>query len=152
APLAETRLRLTLPTGVGRGSTMALHGHGWLRDPYLAERSAAALSMPQFAQPGTRLVGGLHASAGHPELYGVPSKCQGRNALGMYLGAQESITPMAHFDYLLEHAGGMQGVRGDYLLRDIGGFGVTSGLWALLRVDGAPVPPAWRKGLRASCD
>jgi len=34
---------------------------------------------------------------------------------------------------------------------DIGGFGVTSGLWGLMRVQGNPVPMALRKGLRTAC-
>ena len=151
-PLAETRLRVMMPTGVGRASVMTLHGHGWQRDPHLAERTVAApLPMGQFGQPGARLAGGLHMAATTPVQYGVPSQCQGRNALGMWLGAQDSVSPMAHHDWVLEHAGGFMGVAGDYLMRDIGGFGVTSGLWGLMRVQGNPVPMALRKGLRTAC-
>lgn len=151
-PLAETRLRVMMPTGVGRASVMTLHGHGWQRDPHLAERTAAApLQMAQFGQPGMRLAGGLHMPATTPVQYGVASQCQGRNALGMWLGAQDSVSPMAHHDWVLEHAGGFMGVAGDYLMRDIGGFGVTSGLWGLMRVQGNPVPVALRKGLRTAC-
>jgi hypothetical protein len=139
-PGAETRLRMLLPTGSGRGSTMALHGHGWQRDPYLAERTHLLAPL-----------GGLHEPAGQPTSYGVASRCEGKNALGMNVGAQDSITPMAHYDWLLDHAGGIGRVPGDYLLRDIGGFGVTSGLWALLRVEGAPIPAPFAQGLRTSC-
>jgi hypothetical protein len=32
----EARMRLLMPTGVGRGTTFDLHGHLWQRDPYIA--------------------------------------------------------------------------------------------------------------------
>jgi hypothetical protein len=139
-PHTEVRMRNLLPTGVGRGTTSVLHGHVWQRDPYLAEKTLAL---------GT--LGGLHQSATTPVQYGTPSKCLGRNALGMALGAQDSLAPMAHFDWVLPSAGGGAGVPGDYLVRDIGGFGVTSGLWALMRVEGRALPVSLRKGLRTSC-
>jgi hypothetical protein len=102
-PGAQSRLRLVMPTGVGRGSVMHLHGHVWRRDPYLEG-------------PG-----------------GVPSQCIGANALAMWLGGQESITPMAHFDLVFDRTGGAAAVPGDYLLRDQGGFGITNGLWSIVR-------------------
>jgi hypothetical protein len=131
---------------------MVLHGHGWQRDPYLAQRGAGApVGMGQFAQPGVRVAGGLPAAATAPGGHGVPSQCIGRNAMGMWLGAQDSVTPMAHYDWLLEQAGGFQGLPGDYVLRDIGGFGVTSGLWAVMRVEGQPLPASMRQGPRVAC-
>jgi manganese oxidase len=151
-PHAETRLRVAMPTGVGRASVMTLHGHGWQRDPYLAERTLPAPVLTAvFKEPGNRLNGGMHAPATRPAQYGVPSQCQGRNALGMRLGAQDSVSPMAHYDWLLEGAGGFMGLTGDYLMRDIGGFGVTSGLWGVMRVQGPSVPEVLRKGLRTAC-
>ncbi len=36
APGQGVRMRVLEPTGVGRGTTFALHGHQWQRDPYLA--------------------------------------------------------------------------------------------------------------------
>jgi hypothetical protein len=140
APFAETRLRQLLPTGAGRGTTMVLHGHGWQRDPYLAQHTTP---LPPF--------GALHRPATTPAQYGTASKCQGKNASGMYLGAQDSVAPMAHFDWLLPSAGGQGGIQGDHLMRDIGGFGVTSGLWALMRVEGTAIPLAMRKGPRTEC-
>lgn len=151
-PQAEARLRMLMPTGVGRASTMVLHGHGWQRDPYLAEHGVpVAPTMPYFSAPGVRHTGGLHREAGTAVQYGTASQCQGRSALGLYAGAQDSVSPTSHFDWLLESAGGFQGLPGDYLLRDIGGFGVTSGLWGLMRVQGEPMPAVLRKGLRTAC-
>lgn len=111
-PGAQSRLRLVMPTGVGRGSVMHLHGHVWRRDPYLEG-------------PG-----------------GVPSQCIGANALAMWLGGQESITPMAHFDLIFDSTGGAAAVPGDYLLRDQGGFGITNGLWSIVRNTENPLSPA----------
>lgn len=126
----ETRMRLLLPTGVGRGTTLTLHGHAWSRDPYLTEQVSA----------GGWPVGGSHAT------WGTPSQCIGNNPMHMTMGGQESLTPMAHFEMLLPSAGNR--VSGDYLLRDIGGFGITSGIWALLRVSGNP---ANALALRSDC-
>jgi hypothetical protein len=104
----EVRMRLLLPTGVGRGSTFTLHGHLWQRDPYLAGAT------------------------------GFPSQSIGDNPIAMYLGSQESVTPYNHFDIRIPQAGGAFGVAGDYLYRDQGSFGNTNGLWGILRVNPAP--------------
>lgn len=127
----ETRLRVLMPTGIGRGTIFSLHGHIWPRDPYLAERVDDA-GYPKGGGPGT---------------WGIASRCIGRNALEMHLGGQESVTPMAHYDLLLASAGGSGGVVGDYLWRDMGGFGISNGLWGIVRVASsgtAQKPPALR--------
>ena len=53
----------------------------------------------------------------------------------MGMGGQESVTPMAHFDLVFPRAGGDKKIAGDYLLRDHGGFGVTNGVWSVIRVE-----------------
>ncbi|MEP6879432.1 MAG: hypothetical protein ABI865_11330, partial [Nitrosospira sp.] len=78
----EMRIRTLMPTGAGRASTVELHGHHWMRDPYLAEKTQAS-GYPM----GSR-----------PEDWHAPSYCIGKNALEMGMGGQESVTPMAHFD------------------------------------------------------
>ncbi len=130
----EMRIRALLPTGVGRASTIELHGHGWARDPYLAER-VDRKSFP---------------IGGRPIDWGVASKCIGQNPMAIHMGGQESISPMAHFDLVFPRAGGKHAVAGDYLWRDHGGFGITSGLWALIRVTPSPLPLA-PIALRAQC-
>lgn len=122
----EMRIRALLPTGVGRASTMELHGHGWARDPYLAER----------------VDGNSFPIGSRPTDWGVGSKCIGQNPMAMHLGGQESISPMAHFDLVFPRAGGRHGINGDFLWRDHGGFGITSGLWAVIRVKPGVLPPA----------
>jgi manganese oxidase len=121
---SEARLRMLLPTGSGRGTTWAVHGHVWARDPYLAE-----ILTPERFPAGPYL-----ASSG------TPSKCIGDNPLHYAQGAQDSQAPMQHYDIVLPLAGGKHHVRADYLFRDIGGFGVTSGLWGILRVE----PEKWQ--------
>jgi hypothetical protein len=142
----EMRIRTLLPTGTGRASTMELHGHSWPRDPYLPEH------VVQTAR-GSFPLGTSGA------LWGTPSKCIGENALSIRMGGQESLSPMAHFDMVFPRAGGHRGIKGDFLWRDHGGFGITNGLWALVRVEEAPpesselykssFAPAM---LRTSCD
>lgn len=124
APLGmETRLRMLMPTGVGRATTVTLHGHPCLRDPYLAESTEAG-----------------YPRGDAPIDWGIASRCIGGNSLAMALGGQESLSPMAHYDLVLASAGGVKTdkkdpVPGDYLWRDVGGFGVTSGLWGIMRVE-----------------
>ena len=126
---SELRIRTLMPTGTGRATMVELHGHNWLRDPYLAE----------VLDPGS-------FPKGHrPAEWKVPALCIGQNPLAIGMGGQESVTPMGHFDMVFPHAGGGQsGVRkpvvGDYLWRDHAGFGITNGLWALVRVE----PPTER--------
>ena len=133
----EMRIRTLMPTGIGRGTVTVLQGHQWPRDPYLAEKTIEGMPV------------------GHkPADWGVASKCIGDNALAMYLGAQESVTPMAHFDMVFPSAGGEDAVTGDFLWRDHGGYGVTNGLWAIVRVQGGRTDESafYSPGLRASCE
>ena len=49
-------------------------------------------------------------------------------------GANESITSASHFTFRFPSAGGGNAIKGDYLWRDNAGFGTTSGIWGILRV------------------
>jgi len=118
------RFHVLEPTGAGRGSTFHLHGHLWQRAPYVCPDSADL---------------GLAGKCAADE---VGSQAIGVNPIGMYLGAQESVTPSAHFDVVLPGdgiahggAGGVGKVTGDYLYRDQGSFGNTGGIWGILRVE-----------------
>jgi hypothetical protein len=125
---SQARLRTLMPTGVGRGSTMHVHGHVWRRDPHLTGKTGALQ---------------------------VESKCLGANPLAMWLGAQDSLTPMAHFDLLLDKAGGVNAVTGDFLFRDQAGFGITNGIWSIVRVQPAqagPLMTAMSQPLRTTCE
>jgi len=113
----QTRMRVTVPHGTNRGSTFALHGHLWQRDPYITENNTAGF-------PNGYYLGGD----------GVGSKDIGFNPLGFYQGGQESIWPSNHYDIVLPKAGGENGVPGDYMFRDVGSFGSASGVWGILRV------------------
>jgi hypothetical protein len=119
----EARVRVLNPAGVGRGSTFDLHGHVWARDPYLPENGAACLTAASLSGCG------------------LSSVMIGDNPLAWYLGGQESWTPMGHFDIVVE-AGGADGVTGDFLFRDHASFGVTDGIWGIMRVVPAAAPEA----------
>ena len=112
----EVRMRVLEPTGVGRGTTFNLHGHIWQRDPYIC---------PGEARNGLQ---------GACELDSVASRAIGTNPMGMWLGGQESVQPLAHFEVRLPSAGGAGAIPGDYLFVDQASFGRTSGLWGILRV------------------
>jgi len=112
----QTRIHITNPHGTTRGSTFALHGHVWQRDPYVC---------PGEARNGL---------TGACEMNTVPSRALGVNPQGFAQGGQESWTPGSHFDILLPSAGGGNGVIGDYLMRDQAAFGNVSGVWGIMRV------------------
>jgi manganese oxidase len=112
----QTRIHITNPHGTTRGSTFALHGHVWQRDPY---------TCPGEARNG--LTGACMMTS-------VGSRALGVNPQGFATGGQESWTPASHFDVFLPSAGGGNGVIGDYLMRDQASFGNVSGVWSIMRV------------------
>jgi hypothetical protein len=115
SPGQPFRMRVGVPHGTTRGTTFNLHGHGWQRAPYLAQNTGGH-GLPDPVNPG------------------LGSVKIGSNKLSFYQGGQESITPYSHFDLVLPKAGGANSVAGDYLFRDQGALGSTSGLWGILRV------------------
>jgi hypothetical protein len=120
-PGTEVRMHTAVPFGTSRGTTLAVHGHVWQRDPYVC--------------PGESRNG----LTGACNMAGVGSKAIGDNPMGFAQGAQESVTPQSHWTFRFPKAGGGNAVAGDYLFRDIGSFGNASGLWGILRVD--PLAP-----------
>lgn len=113
----EVRIHSAVPHGTSRGTTLAFHGHVWQRDPYVC---------PGEARNG--LTGACNMNT-------VGSRAIGDNPMGFAQGAQESVTPYSHFTFRFPKAGGANGVKGDYLFRDMGSFGNASGLWGILRVE-----------------
>ncbi len=114
------RTHILMPTGGSRGTTFQLDGHVWSTNPFLSEKSDT---------------GGYPMSAP-----GVGSVKFGYNPMSMYIGAHESVLPAAHFSFMMPSAGGINAIPGDYLYRDYGAYGNTSGLWGLLRVTTDPEP------------
>lgn len=121
----EFRLHVLEPAGVARGGVFTLHGHVWQRAPYVCPGSAY-----------NGLAGNCKPTGFFPTIgpgLEVGSRALGLSATSMWLGGQESILPPTHFD-IVAPAGGANGVPGDYLYRDQAGFGVTGGLWGIVRV------------------
>jgi len=112
----EARIHITVPHGTTRGSTFALHGHVWQRDPYVC---------PGEARNG--LTGACNMTS-------VGSRAIGENPLGFAQGGQESWNAATHFDVRLPSAGGGNAVAGDYLFRDGASFGNAAGVWGIMRV------------------
>jgi manganese oxidase len=115
-PGKEARVRISTPHGTSRGSTFALHGHVWQRDPYVCPGEAR------------------NALTGACEMTSVGSRAIGDNPLAFAQGGQESWNAVTHFDIRVPSAGGGNAVKGDYLFRDVGSFGNASGLWGVMRV------------------
>ncbi|MFK0088056.1 manganese-oxidizing multicopper oxidase MnxG [Pseudomonas sp. NPDC090755] len=115
------RSHVLMPTGGSRGITYQLDGHLWPLHNYQAEKSDVS---------------------GYPmNLPGIGSVRFGFNPQAMYIGAQESVLPAAHFSFMSSSAGGGNAVPGDYLFRDYAAYGNVSGLWGILRVT-EEAPPA----------
>jgi len=151
APNTPYRLRVTSPFGTNRGSTFALHGHMWQRDPYVCPNESRNGLTGACASEETK-------ADGTPN---VGSRAIGHNEQGMYFGGQDSLWPAQHYEINIPNSGT---VDGDYLFRDVGSFGSNAGLWGMVRVDntftggagggGEPPPPACPVGtlaVGASC-
>ena len=93
---------------------MTLHGHVWQRTPYGCTVTGEAVGICPAGDLGSRDIG--------------------QSPISFYLGAQEQVTPYAHFDLVLPSAGGTGAIPGDYLFRDVGSFGNLGGLWNIVRV------------------
>lgn len=127
----EVRMHVILPSGSARGSVFNLHGHVWQRAPYNCPTSSY-LGLPG-ACPSTGFFPTLPRQDGLPP-FEVASRGIGPNPMSMYLGGQDSVLPASHFDIVAQHAGGANGVKGDYLYKDQASFGNLGGLWGILRV------------------
>jgi hypothetical protein len=115
----EARMHVVVPFGTTRGTTINVHGHLWQRQPYVCEGSAR------------------NGLAGACTMTEVASRNIGTSPYDFYQGAIESVTPASHWTFRLPSAGGGNAVTGDYLFRDNAGFGATSGIWGILRVQPA---------------
>ncbi len=115
-PGQASRIRLTAPHGTKRGSTFALHGHVWQRDPYVCT-----------GESRNTLTGACLMTS-------VGSRQIGTNPIGFWEGGRDSWAGTNHFDIVLPSSGGAQPVSGDYLARDAASFGNASGVWSILRV------------------
>jgi hypothetical protein len=127
--LQQFRIHPVEPAGVARAGSFNLHGHDWQRAPYVCPGSAFL-----------GLVGNCKPTGFFPTLIGtggqfeVASRAIGDNPTSFYLGGQESVSPAEHFDLVMDHAGGVNGITGDYLYRDHAGLGNLEGLWGIVRV------------------
>ena len=114
----EARMHVVVPHGTTRGTTINVHGHLWNRHDYVCEGSAR------------------NGLAGACTMTEVASRNIGATPYVSALnqGANESITPASHWTFRFPRAGGGNAITGDYLWRDNAGFGTTSGIWGILRV------------------
>ncbi|WP_256660911.1 manganese-oxidizing multicopper oxidase MnxG [Pseudomonas sp. DY-1] len=108
------RTHVTMPSGGSRGMTFQLDGHVWAFNPFLSEK----LDVWGYPQKNA----------------GIGSLRFGINPAALYIGAQESVLPAAHYSLSIPSAGGANAVPGDYLYRDYAAFGNVGGVWGLLRV------------------
>jgi len=131
----ETRMHIAVPHSTSRGSTLAIHGHVWQRDPYVCNDTGKPGTYGLAGKCQVVANGGFFDAAGQPL---VGSRALGVNPIGFYEGGRESLTSHTHFDFFLPKAGGENNIPGDYLFRDTASYGNASGLWGILRVTPSP--------------
>jgi hypothetical protein len=77
----------------------------------------------------------LHGHVWEQEPYADSSRVIASNPFSEWKGARDGHGPGEHFDIVPVHgAGGINHVRGDYLIRDEASFGFDGGIWAIMRV------------------
>jgi hypothetical protein len=76
----------------------------------------------------------LHGNFWQEEPYTQGSTQIGHNPLAQATGSRDTFGANASFDMVLNHAGGVFGVPGDYLFRTFIGNDFVFGMWELMRV------------------
>jgi hypothetical protein len=114
----EARMHVVVPYSTTRGTTLNVHGHLWNRHDYVCEGSAR-----------NGLAGACTMTEAASRNIGATPYVSALNQ-----GANESHTAASHFTFRFPSAGGGNAVTGDYLFRDNAGFGTTSGIWGIMRV------------------
>src|SRR5205085_11768889 len=104
------RFRMLHPDGLGGfpDDVWTIHGHTWQEEPYVS------LFTP----------GGLV----------VPSGRLGNNPFSQWMGSRDGFGPGNHFDILIDSAGGINKVFGDYLYKSFPSGEATTGVWGIFRV------------------
>ena len=104
------RFRMLHPDGAGGfpDDVWTIHGHLWQEEPYVSFFSATN---------GT-----------------VASANLGRNVFSQSMGARDGFGPGNHFDILIDSAGGINKVAGDYLYKSFPSSESAAGVWGVFRV------------------
>jgi hypothetical protein len=112
------RFRMLHPDGLGGfpDDVWTLHGHVWQEEPYVS-----------FFSPTQ----GVVASAN-----------LGWNRFSQSMGARDGWGPGNHFDVLINSAGGINKVFGDYLYKSFPSSEVSGGVWGIFRVCDPSLNPA----------
>ena len=76
----------------------------------------------------------LHGHFWQEEPYTHNSTRIGHNPLSQATGSRDTFGANASFDMVLNHAGGVFGITGDYLFRTVIGNDFVFGMWGLMRV------------------
>jgi hypothetical protein len=100
----RVRYRVFEPTGHPRQHGFTLHGHNWVHEPWVANSTV-------IFKPGV-----------DPE------------PISMTIGTQGGHTARRHWNVVLQSAGGVFKIPGDYLIRTQESFQFTNGLWGIFRV------------------
>jgi hypothetical protein len=113
------RFRMLHPDGLGGfpDDVWTIHGHIWQLEPYVS-----------FAKPNNIV---------------VPSATLGLNRFSQWVGSRDGFGPGNHFDILIDSAGGVNRVFGDYLYKSFPSSEASAGVWGIFRVCNPSLNPAF---------
>jgi plastocyanin len=123
-----------VPGGISRALTDELV-QADPQTPVFAAGRGIPVRMRMFHPAGSNeQVISLHGHFWQEEPYSDNSARIGHNPLSQAFGARDTFGANASFDMVLNHAGGVFGVPGDYLFRTFIGNDFLFGMWGLMRV------------------
>ena len=145
----QVRLRLLHGGGINTNEVFELYGHLWAETPYFTVNQNLQSCLPVTTHTNlwaSTVIGDDHQCAS----FGVGADTQStkyrlanqpyrlQDSLTEWQGSRGGHGPSNHFDVLLESAGGVNGIPGDYLFRTYTADHFRYGLWGLLRVEACP--------------
>jgi hypothetical protein len=112
-----------------------IHGHGWQEEPYLQIPPALRLSVASAGpnQPAAQQQDEDQPLSSYAESFNPFSLKIGKNVQSQFLGTQ-TVAPYESFNFVIDRAGGVGQVTGDYLYEALQRTRVE-GLWGIFRVE-----------------
>ena len=139
---SPVRFRLVMPSTTSNNSlplvppvTFDIHGHGWQEEPYLQKPVSIGLGVVGVGpnQPAAEQQDEDRPLSSYAESFNPFSLKIGFNVRSQFLGTQ-TVAPYESFNFVVDRAGGVAQVEGDYLYEALQRTRVE-GLWGIFRVE-----------------
>jgi hypothetical protein len=121
----QVRIRLLHAGGINTNQVFELHGHSWSDSPYQSQGvTACTTPLTQTNLASSSVIDTVNLCPGYPSTA----------SLGSWQGSHMGHGPANHFDLVIDSAGGIDEVPGDYLFRSYPAMHFQLGPWGILRV------------------